>query len=118
MNFRFPKTEKLKSRKSIDTLFSEGKSITKFPLKVLYLSDGNMEITKTGFSVPKKNFKKAVDRNRLKRQMREAYRINKHLLKSNNGSQFVLMFLYLNKEKASYESINDAMYALLKKLPS
>jgi ribonuclease P protein component len=116
MNFRFPKTEKLKSKKTIGQLFSEGDSFIKFPLKLLYLSVGNKEITKAGFSVPKKNFKKAVDRNRIKRQMREAYRINKHLLKSNNGSTFALMFLYINKEKVSYESINKAMLALIKKI--
>ena len=118
MNFHFPKTEKLKSKKVIEELFSEGNSITEFPLKVLYLSNENKERSQAGFSVPKKNFKKAVDRNRIKRQLREAYRINKHLLKSNNGSKFALMFLYINKEKASYDSINKAMLALLKKISS
>ena len=116
MNFRFPKTEKLKSKKTIERLFTEGKSVTKYPIKVLYVYNENIESTKAGFSVPKRNFKKAVDRNRIKRQMREAYRINKHLLNSDNGSKYALMFLYINKEKETYESINRSMCSLLNKI--
>jgi len=116
MNFRFPKTEKLKSKKTIELLFTEGKSATKYPLKVLYVNDENIGSNRAGFSVPKRNFKKAVERNRVKRQMKEAYRINKHLLNSASGSNYALMFLYINKEKGTYESINRSMCDLLNKI--
>ncbi len=118
MNFQFPQQEKLKSRKTIDLLFLQGSSFTKSPLKVVYIPIEDSGVNKAGFSVPKKHFKRAVDRNRLKRQMREAYRNNKHLLKSNNGSKFALMFLYINKEKASFDSIQNAVLALINKLSS
>ena len=118
MSFHFPKQEKLKSRKTIDLLFLKGSSFTKSPVKVIYVPVDGLEINQAGFSVPKKHFKKAVDRNRLKRQMREAYRNNKHLLKSNNGSKFALMFLYINQEKVSFDSIQNAMLALINKLSS
>jgi ribonuclease P protein component len=118
MRFRFPKHEKLKSRKTIDLLFLEGRSFSKSPVKLIYIPIEGSEVNLAGFVVPKKHFKKAVDRNRLKRQMREAYRNNKHLLKSNNGSKFALMFLYINQEKTSFDSIQKAVLSLIKKLSS
>jgi ribonuclease P protein component len=116
MNYRFPKAEKLKSRKSIEYLFSDGKSITQFPIKMFFISVENNEITQAGFAVPKRNFKKAVDRNRIKRQVREAYRLQKHLLNTNNKSKFALLFLYLGKEKTPYIQLEKAMIGLLKKI--
>src|SRR5690606_26122576 len=73
MNEKFPTSEKLKGKILIDRLFSEGKSIKYFPLKLVYTPITIAPITtnKTGVSVPKRNFKKAVDRNHLKRLMRE-----------------------------------------------
>jgi ribonuclease P protein component len=116
MGFRFQKQEKLKSRKTIDLLFSEGGSFTDSPVKVIFIKIDNSEVNKAGFSVPKKYFKKAVDRNRLKRQMREAYRNNKHLLNSNNESKFALMFLYIKQEKVSFDLIQNAVLSLINKL--
>jgi len=116
MNFSFPKSEKLKSRKTIELLFEEGKSYTKFPIKVFFLPIENTENTKAGFAVPKRNFKNAVDRNRIKRQLREAYRLQKHLLNSENGLKFAIFFLYIGKEKLPYSKIETAMESLIKKL--
>jgi len=116
MNFRFPKSEKLKSRKTIELLFSEGKSVTKFPIKVFYLPVENNEKTQAGFAVPKRNFKNAVDRNRIKRQLREAYRLQKHLLKKEGDSKFALFFLYLGKDKLPYASIEKAMKSLIENI--
>jgi len=116
MNFSFPKSEKLKSRKTIELLFSEGKAITKFPIKLFFLPIENAENTQAGFAVPKRNFKNAVDRNRIKRQMREAYRLQKHLLKNENGLKFAIFFLYIGKEKLPYSRIETAMESLIKKL--
>jgi len=116
MSFRFPKSEKLKSRKTIELLFEEGKSVSKFPIKLLYIPVKNGEKTQAGFTVSKRNFNKAVDRNRIKRQVREAYRLQKHLLNLDNGVEFALFFLYIGKEKLPYTKIETAMKSLLKKL--
>ncbi len=116
MNFRFPKSEKLKSKKTIELLFQEGKSVSKFPIKVFYLPIVNYEKTQAGFAVPKRNFKNAVDRNRIKRQLREAYRLQKHLLKNEDGSRFALFFLYLGKDKLPYDFIDRGMRKLLEKI--
>lgn len=116
MNFQFPKTEKLKSRKTIELLFSEGKSITKFPVKMFYLPSENAEYTQAGFAVSKRNFKYAVDRNRIKRQLREAYRLQKHLLNNESGLKFAIFFLYIGKEKLPYSKIETAIESLIKKI--
>lgn len=117
MSFKFPKEEKLKSRKLIDQLFAEGKSLKKFPIKVVYLEAENLQKTQAAFAVPKKNFKLAVSRNRIKRQMREAYRLHKHLLTNNNGKKFALLFMYIGKEKPVYQQLDSSIKLVLKQLP-
>jgi ribonuclease P protein component len=117
MDFSFPKNEKLKSKKLIEQLFIEGKSINHFPLKLIYLKtvfDDNSTI-KTGVIAPKKNFKKAPDRNRIKRLLREAYRLNKPLLFNNIEGSFAFMILYLGKEMPNYQLVEEKMRGLLKK---
>ena len=115
MSHKFPKTEKLKSRKTIERLFSEGKSMTKFPVKLIYLPS-EAAITQATFAVPKRNFKLAVSRNRIKRQLREAYRLQKQDLLHNNTPRFALLFLYLSKENVPYEKMESSVKQLLKKL--
>ncbi|MGV6828842.1 MAG: ribonuclease P protein component [Flavobacteriales bacterium] len=116
MNYRFPKSEKLKSRKAIELLFQQGKTITKHPLKVIFLKTPLAEQSKAAFAVPKRNFKKAVDRNRVKRQLRESYRLHKHLLINEKQEIFMLFFLYIGKEKLPYQQIEKAMITILKKI--
>ena len=72
------KNEKLKSQKAIEQLFAEGKSVSAYPLRMVYLD--NQSQLKVGVSVSKRNFKLAVHRNRVKRLLREGYRLNKNLL--------------------------------------
>ncbi|GMN10006.1 ribonuclease P protein component [Croceitalea sp. MTPC9] len=117
MAFTFPKNEKLKSRKLIETLFEEGKSITNFPLKLIYLKTDFEDSSKikAGVIAPKKNFKKAVQRNRIKRLLRESYRLNKPSIFNNIEGNFAFMILYLGREMPTYSAVNEKMLGLLEK---
>lgn len=117
MDFSYPKDEKLKSRKTIDLLFTEGKSVAKFPLRLVYIEtpfDDNKPI-QLGVSVSKKNFKHAVDRNYFKRVLRECYRHNKHILHENTTKSFGILFFYQTKERLSFQEINEKTIQLFEK---
>ncbi|GHC44211.1 ribonuclease P protein component [Ulvibacter litoralis] len=116
MSLSFPKSEKLKSSKTIKKLFESGKSYTKYPLKLLFIEIDTDQVTQAAFAVPKRKFKLAVTRNRIKRQLREAYRIQREEVTENNGKKFALLFLYLSKDKPQYAQLEKATKALLKKL--
>jgi len=119
--FTLGKNERLKSRKSIEQLFSEGKKIITAPYKILYQltrSAGSPSLLfGTGVSV--KNFKKAVDRNRIKRLTREAYRLQKLTLQEKiktNGARLNVFFIYTGKEVPAYNELYKKMGVVLKKL--
>ena len=117
MNFTYPKNEKLKSKITIGLLFSEGKSVSKYPLRLVYYSgalDDDQKI-KMGVSVSKKYFKKAVDRNYFKRVLRETYRLNKYLLVDNLDKPYAFMLFYQSKDRLSYEEINIKTIQLFEK---
>ena len=118
MQFSYPKNEKLKSHKTIDRLFSEGKSVSKYPLRLVYVEntdEHNSEKVLMGVSVSKKYFKKAVDRNYFKRVLRECYRLNQDLLKENLQKPYAFMFFYQTKEKLSYQEIEEKTIQLFQK---
>ena len=117
MNNTYPKTEKLKSKTTIDLLFSEGKSVSKYPLRLVYVPIDleKEEQIKMGVSVSKKYFKKAVDRNYFKRVLRETYRLNKHLLLENSEKKYGFMFFYQTKDRLSYQEINEKTILLFQK---
>ena len=117
MQFTYPKKEKLKSKTTIDLLFSEGNSVSKFPLRLVYVEnkEPNAELMKMGVSVSKKYFKKAVDRNFFKRVLRETYRLNKHLLIDNLEKPYAFMFFYQTKERLSYQEIEEKTIQLFQK---
>ncbi len=121
MNFNYPKNEKLKSKITIDLLFAEGKSVSKYPLRLVFVeSDYGIEKEseqkiKMGVSVSKKYFKHAVDRNYFKRVLRETYRLNKHLLVENLEKPYAFMFFYQTKDRLSYEEINTKTVQLFEK---
>ncbi|AXT61906.1 ribonuclease P protein component [Aquimarina sp. AD10] len=116
MRETFNKKERLKSKKEIELLFSEGKSVSKYPIRLVYrktVFEDDVTI-KTGVSVSKKHFKSAVKRNRIKRLLRESYRKNKYIV-ANTTHQFTFMFLYTGKELPEYALIETKIKKILQK---
>src|SRR5664279_2577309 len=102
------KSERLKSRKQIDALFESGKKITQFPFRLLYRQEKGAKEIKAGFTVSSKNFPRAVDRNRIKRLIREAYRLQNATLKTLidiNKQQVHLFFIYTGREILSFNEV-------------
>jgi ribonuclease P protein component len=106
--FTFKKEEKLTSEKWIKELFEKGSSFYLSPLKVIYLPHPNQELpNQVLISVPARNFKRAVDRNRIKRQLREAYRLYKHQLEPNH--KWLIAYIYSAKEILPSAQIHQKM---------
>ncbi|MBK5722721.1 ribonuclease P protein component [Dysgonomonas sp. Marseille-P4677] len=112
----FSKEEKLCSTKSIDTLFSQGESFIAYPLRVVYRIEAEPDECKQFasllISVSKKKFKRAVKRNRVKRLVREAYRLNKLPIKellSEKNIRMDIAFLYLKDELPTYADIEKSI---------
>ncbi|MEP1489036.1 MAG: ribonuclease P protein component [Algibacter sp.] len=117
MTFTYNKKEKLKSKKLIDQMFIEGKSVSAYPLRLVYMPtvfDDNL-IAKTGVSVSKRNFKTAVDRNRIKRLLRESYRLNKSVYFNSLTTSHAFMILYIGKEKPTFVQVELKMKQLFDK---
>lgn len=116
MKFTLGKQERLKSRKLIEKLYKEGNSVKAFPLRMMYLKTTHTSDfpAQVGVSVPKRNFKKAPDRNRLKRLMRETYRLQKAIVYDNLDQPYVFMISYLGRDKWNYEDLHAKMGKLLK----
>ena len=119
--FSYNKFEKLKSRKQIELLFAKGKSISAFPVKVFYLPVENtpMHPVQVGVGVSARNFKKAVDRNTIKRRMREAYRLHKLPLHEHLVAQqktVAVFILWIDKQMPTTAALQDLMPAVIEKL--
>ncbi|HET7115852.1 MAG TPA: ribonuclease P protein component [Hanamia sp.] len=112
--------ERLKSLKVIQQLFKEGKSFSHFPLRVMYVETENkLSSLQAGFTVSTRHFKKAVDRNRIKRLMRESYRLQKNNLKNSlekNSKNLAVFFIYTGNEMPKYEDVFDKIGSALKRL--
>ena len=120
IRYTLGKEERLKSRKVIEHLFKKGKSFSIFPLRVVWQYQQNATATlQAGFTASSKNFKKAVDRNRIRRLMKEAYRLQKNelqqILQVNNKS-IAIFIIYVGKELPLYQLISDKTNAVLQKL--
>ena len=122
--FTLGKNERLKSRKQIEQLFSEGRKFTVTPFRVFYLfqapliSDHLRFKLQFGVGVSVKNFKKAVDRNRIKRLTREAYRLQKNELAEKlklSGTKLNVFFIYTAKEIPDFNLVKDKVALALKK---
>jgi ribonuclease P protein component len=118
----FHKHERLKSKKQIEFLFKHGKHISIAPIKIIYmLQDKSLVNTnnKAMFVVPKKLFKNAPDRNKLKRRMRESYRLNKEMFNlklSPINKVATISIIYTNKEFYDFKTINTSIQKLLLKI--
>lgn len=120
--FGFPKNERLTSKKSIDFIFESGSNVFAYPIKAIYsietLQPEDIPV-QAMFVVPKKKFKRAVDRNAIRRRIREAYRLQKHLLSDwclQNGKVLRIAFLYISSEQLSYSQIFDATQRVISQL--
>ncbi len=126
------KADRLKSRKEIECLFKTGKSFSVFPFRILYLfqeadpkldhiqdSPSLIPRLQAGFTASSRQFKKAVDRNRIKRLMREAYRLQKNelrLLPELKKSGLTLFFIYVGKELPEYKLVYEKTTVVLNRL--
>lgn len=118
---RLPKRARLKSTKSISNLFAEGKSVAKFPLRMVWViqSDGSPipEKSKMAVSVPKKKIKKAVHRNLLKRRMREAWRMNRNpIIIPEKNYTIEVLFIYYGPTVIDFKAIQRSMKFLIEQL--
>ncbi len=111
MSFSLKKHEILRSKKEIQELFDHGSSFFLYPFKIHYIPLDNSENTRVLFTVSKRNFKKAPDRNLLRRRMREAYRLNKNILLSNLKKPFSLSIalVYISKSVLPFSEIENKL---------
>lgn len=121
--FGFGKKEKLKSRKAIEALFLQGKSVSHFPLRMVYLfspvEDEAAALALIGVSAPKRHFKRAVHRNRIKRLLREAYRLQKASFSESLRRKKLeahVFFLFMDKSLPDFSVITTAMDKCLSSL--
>lgn len=119
--FTFYKEERLCSQKVIGELFASGDSFLSYPLKVVFLKTETAQLypAQAAFTVSKRNFKRAVKRNILKRRMREAYRLNKPVFYeelTSRNLRVALMFVYVGKDISEYAVIEKGMISAFRKL--
>lgn len=116
-NYCFSKQEKLTGKKKIEGLFKRGSSFYLDAFQVRYLpSEEKDQPHQVLISVPKRLFKRAVDRNLIKRRVREAYRLNRHVLNTANSSALYLGFIYLSKKILTYQEIQTQLIKCLERL--
>jgi ribonuclease P protein component len=113
------KTDRLKSRKAIEILYKSGKNFSVFPLRIQYLVTKFEPGIKAGFSAPSKNFKRATDRNKIKRLLKEAYRLQKNEIAQHPSlvnSGLYVFIIYTGKEIPNYDLIFEKTGLALQKL--
>jgi ribonuclease P protein component len=118
--FTYPRKQKLKSRKLLGKLFQSGKSLNAFPIKLIYQTNSPFvgEALMAGVGASSRNFKKAVDRNRIKRLLRESFRLEQAILQTGlpQDRQWQLFFIYTGKDLPDAGLIQNKMQFLMQKL--
>ena len=118
----FPLKEHLKSKKTIEKLYAEGASVTAFPLRAVFIEQSQEEqepVAAILISVAKKRFRHAVDRNLIKRRIREAYRTSKHPFVESlesRGQKMAIAFIYIDNKHNSTAFIRKKMAKLLEEI--
>lgn len=121
-NYSLGKEERLKSGLAIQDLLKNGKAVSEFPLKIYWsISNGHRQKfpARVAVSVPKHKFKRAVDRNLMKRRIRESYRQNKNLIYDpllNRGLKIEMIILFLSDEFIPFDNLDARIRELLRKL--
>ena len=117
MDHKLPKSEKLHSFGAIRRLFTEGRGGFVYPLRyVIYTENAEETQAEILFSTPKKFLKRANKRNKIRRRMREAYRLNKQLLESGESRYIQMALIYSTKEMLDYKTIENATKRILENL--
>ncbi len=115
--FTFSKTERLSKEKTIQELFNRGSSFYLFPFKVIYIPNPDPSISQPQIliSVSSRNFPRAVDRNLIKRRIREAYRLQKEIMKG-ESKRGAFAFVYTSKSLLPYAEIRSKLFLVLEKI--
>ena len=115
-DYTFKKSERLCSKKAFELLFSKGKTVFSYPFKIVYFQEKTKDrsTVQVAFGVSKRNFKRAVKRNKIKRLLREAYR--KHKLQPIENINQYFMIIYVSKEIEPYEIIEEKLIKALKQI--
>lgn len=121
IRYTFKAYERLKREQHIDTLFHTGKAFSVFPVKFLYRMlprEAEVSPVRVGFTVPKKKFRKAVERNRVKRLLREAWRLNKHTLYAAvpEESQLHIFLIFTDNKLPDIETVTAVIKTGIEKL--
>jgi len=117
--FRFPKKERLSSKKLIEELFSKGSSFSFHPFKVLYMVNPEpASAHQVLISVPRKKFKNAVQRNLIRRRIRESYRLNNSIIGMGHEATipYIIAYIYNSKEVLSSQVISEKLKSSLERL--
>lgn len=117
---KFPKQERLNSKKRFGELISAGNSLYIYPFRLLWItSPADSFHLQVAFSVPKRKYKRAVDRNRIKRKMREAFRLEKESLKEemkSNQTELCMLLIYIGKKEEEWQEFQKSMQEMLIRL--